>query len=65
MLVSRRYPQGILVSCEIPWNTQEELHDDLFRREVEHFLGCGFRHLYPLGTRVKDTPSTRDASEKL
>ena len=44
-----RYPQAILVSCEAPWDEQENLLEDLFRREVRHVLKH-FNHLYIFGT---------------
>jgi dihydrodipicolinate synthase/N-acetylneuraminate lyase len=45
-----RYSQTILVSCEIPWDEQENLMEDLFRREVQQTLENGFNHLYIFGT---------------
>ena len=45
-----RYPRAILVSCEIPWDEQENLMEDLFREEVRRFLASGFRHVYVFGT---------------
>ena len=45
-----RYPQAILVSCEIPWDENENLMEDLFREEVRHTLKAGFNHLYIFGT---------------
>ncbi|MCC7235422.1 MAG: dihydrodipicolinate synthase family protein [Bryobacterales bacterium] len=45
-----RFPQGILVSCEIPWDEHEELIEDLFRDEVRRAVGNGFRNLYVFGT---------------
>ena len=45
-----RYPQAILISCEIPWDDQERLLEDVFRREVRHVLALGFNHLYIFGT---------------
>ena len=44
-----RYPQAILVSCEIPWNENEELLEDVFRKELRHVLKH-FNHLYIFGT---------------
>ena len=44
-----RYPQAILVSCEAPWDENEELLEDLFRRELQHVLEH-FNHLYVFGT---------------
>ena len=45
-----RYPQAVLVSCEIPWDENENLMEDLFREEVRHTLKAGFNHLYIFGT---------------
>jgi dihydrodipicolinate synthase/N-acetylneuraminate lyase len=45
-----RYPQAILVSCEIPWDKDENLLEDVFRQEVRHALAAGFRHVYVFGT---------------
>lgn len=44
-----RYPQAVLVSCEIPWDENEKLLEDVFRREVQHILQH-FNHLYVFGT---------------
>lgn len=44
-----RYPQAILVSCEIPWDENEELLEDVFRRSVQATLQQ-FKHLYIFGT---------------
>ena len=44
-----RYPQAILVSCEIPWGENENLLEDVFRREVQHTLEH-YNHLYIFGT---------------
>jgi dihydrodipicolinate synthase/N-acetylneuraminate lyase len=45
-----RYPQTVLVSCEIPWDEQQNLIEDIFRDEVRMVLEQGFRHLYVFGT---------------
>ncbi len=45
-----RYPQALLVSCEVPWNDDEELLEDVFRTEVRATLAKGFNHLYVFGT---------------
>ena len=45
-----RYPQALLVSCEIPWNEQEEFMEEIFRQEVRATLAQGFNHLYIFGT---------------
>ncbi|MEZ4678518.1 MAG: dihydrodipicolinate synthase family protein [Caldilineaceae bacterium] len=54
-----RYPQAILVSCEIPWDENECLIEELFRREVRMVLEH-FDHLYIFGTAGEgyavDTP---------
>jgi dihydrodipicolinate synthase/N-acetylneuraminate lyase len=44
-----RYPQAILVSCEIPWDEKEELLEEVFRREVRMVLK-DFQHIYIFGT---------------
>ncbi len=44
-----RYPQAILVSCEVPWDEKEQLIEDIFRREVRMVLEQ-FNHLYIFGT---------------
>lgn len=45
-----RYPQHVLVSCEIPWDEREQLIETTFRREVQMVIAQGFRHLYIFGT---------------
>ena len=49
MSASPRYPQAILVSCEIPWGENGELLEDVFRRSVQATLEH-FHHLYIFGT---------------
>jgi len=44
-----RYPQAILVSCEIPWDEREQVLEDVFRQEVQMVLPH-FNHLYIFGT---------------
>ena len=55
-----RYPQAILVSCELPWDENENLLEDVFRKEVQLTLQRGFNHLYIFGTagegHAVDTP---------
>jgi dihydrodipicolinate synthase/N-acetylneuraminate lyase len=46
----KRYPQGILVSCEIPWDERERLLEDVFREEVRKIQELGFPNLYVFGT---------------
>jgi dihydrodipicolinate synthase/N-acetylneuraminate lyase len=50
MSTKARYPQGLLVSCEIPWDDRERLMEDVFRKTVQCFIKLGFRHLYIFGT---------------
>lgn len=45
-----RYPQTVLVSCEIPWDEGEQLIEETFRREVRMLSELGFSHLYVFGT---------------
>jgi dihydrodipicolinate synthase/N-acetylneuraminate lyase len=45
-----RYPQTVLVSCEIPWDEQQNLLEDVFRAEVRMALAQGFKHVYIFGT---------------
>ncbi len=45
-----RFPQGMLVSCEIPWDENEEFAESIFRGEVQHLLKLGFSNLYIFGT---------------
>jgi hypothetical protein len=45
-----RYPQAILVSCEIPWDDSERLVENVFRDEVRKTLELGFHNLYIFGT---------------
>ena len=45
-----RYPQAILLSCEIPWDEEENLLEDVFREEVRSDLSFGLNHVYIFGT---------------
>lgn len=45
-----RYPQAVLVSCELPWDEHEQLIEDLLREEVHFLSERGFTHLYVFGT---------------
>ena len=55
-----RYPQTVLVSCEVPWDAHEQLLEDVFRQEIRQVL-THFRDLYIFGTAGEgyavDTPS--------
>lgn len=44
-----RYPQAILVSCELPWDDNDGLLEDIFRREVREAVQ-EFNHVYVFGT---------------
>ena len=62
-----RYYQAILVSCEIPWDDNENLMEDLFREEVRRTLSVGFNNLYVFGTAGEgyavDTPRFQRIAE--
>lgn len=45
-----RYHQAILVSCEIPWDEEERLIEEAFRKAVRNTLAQGFENLYIFGT---------------
>ena len=45
-----RHHQAILLSCEIPWNEQEQLDESVFRQEIRHFISRDFRDMYIFGT---------------
>ena len=58
--MSTRYPQTILVSCEIPWDEQGVLLEECFRREIRALLTQGFNHLYIFGTAGEGYAVTLD-----
>lgn len=47
---TQRYPQGILISCEVPWDQREEMLEDVFRRQVRMARAAGFTDMYVFGT---------------
>lgn len=49
-MTKQRYPQAILISCEVPWDEHEQLMENLFRRQVQTVLKQGFKHVYIFGT---------------
>jgi dihydrodipicolinate synthase/N-acetylneuraminate lyase len=59
-----RYPAGVLVSCEIPWDERGGLLEAAFRQEVRRFLELGFPDVYIFGTAGEgyavDTARFRD-----
>lgn len=50
MVHAVRYPRGVLVSCEIPWDERDRLREDIFRQQIRNLLALGFRHVYIFGT---------------
>src|SRR5262245_54769324 len=47
---SPRYPQGVLAACRVPWNQEEALIEDVFRRHIRLILSRGFQNIYIFGT---------------
>lgn len=45
-----RYPQGILVTCCVPWDAQERLEEERFRASIRKPIADGFSQLYIFGT---------------
>ena len=60
-----RYHQAILVSCEIPWDENEQLLEDLFRREVREILGHGIPDVYVFGTAGEGYAVDRSRFERI
>ena len=48
--MAKRYPQAIMMSCETPWDENDEFLEDVFRRQVRTILNKGFNHIYIFGT---------------
>lgn len=44
-----RYQQGLLVSCQIPWDDKERVLEEIFRQQLRHFRRF-YNHLYIFGT---------------
>jgi dihydrodipicolinate synthase/N-acetylneuraminate lyase len=65
MAVKTRYPQGLLVSCELPWDEHEKLVEGGFREAVRHFLKLGFRHVYIFGTAGEGYAVTNQNFERI
>jgi dihydrodipicolinate synthase/N-acetylneuraminate lyase len=65
MSAKTRYPQGLLVSCEIPWDEREKLMEGLFRQAVRYFLKLGFRHIYIFGTAGEGYAVTTECFERI
>ena len=52
--MSKRYPQAVLVSCEVPWDENGELIEPVFRAEVRQALSRqGFAIFISLAPRAK------------
>ena len=47
---AQRYPQSILISCEVPWDEHEEMLEEVFRRQVRMAIATGFTDMYVFGT---------------
>jgi len=45
-----RYRQGILVSCQVPWDERQHLLEEAFREEIRYYIRCGYRDMYIFGT---------------
>lgn len=56
-----RYPRGILVSCEIPWDDRERLLEGVFRQEIQSLQSAGFSNLYVFGTAGEGYAVANDA----
>ena len=48
--MSKRYHQAILLSCEIPWDENEQLIEGVFRQEIRAAVAHGFTNIYIFGT---------------
>jgi dihydrodipicolinate synthase/N-acetylneuraminate lyase len=60
-----RYHQAILVSCQIPWDENEQLMEDLFRDEIRMTLRRGLRNLYIFGTAGEGYAVDRPRFERI
>lgn len=45
-----RYESTVMVSVVCPWDDDERLAEDVFRREIQHAVTAGFRRIYVFGT---------------
>ena len=45
-----RHPQGILVSCAVPWDDRDTFIEELFREQVRRLVAAGFPQQYVFGT---------------
>jgi dihydrodipicolinate synthase/N-acetylneuraminate lyase len=60
-----RYPQTILVSCPVPWDSDEALVENLFRQEVRAVLAAGFPDVYIFGTGGEGYAVDRERFERV
>lgn len=45
-----RYPATVMVSAVCPWTADARLDEPMFRAELAHLVGAGYRHIYVFGT---------------
>ncbi|WP_010583430.1 dihydrodipicolinate synthase family protein [Schlesneria paludicola] len=45
-----RYPSCIMAGCVVPWNSDNQFMEDLFRDQVRKLIREGTQHLYIFGT---------------
>ena len=62
--MNKRYPQSILVTCEIPWDKNSELMEDLFRQELRATMEH-FPNLYIFGTAGEGYAVTLSQFERI
>lgn len=48
--MATRYRQGILVSCQVPWDEKQRLLEREFREEIRYYIASGYRDMYIFGT---------------
>lgn len=48
--MAARYPSSVMVSVVCPWDEREQLDEPMFRKEIDHAIDAGFRHIYVFGT---------------
>lgn len=50
MPVQKRYPQTMLATALLPWKPDYTLHEPLFKKQIEHIVSSGVKHVYIFGT---------------
>ena len=63
--MTKRYPQSVLASCEIPWDDNYELIESTFRQEIRHTIESGFNNLYIFGTAGEGYAVTLNQFEEI